>query len=96
MAGIIMVDLNGGDSAITVVDDALFGQIQDVFNNGACDGSTQGIILWLSSPAREKDVRPKTAPDPKGEVLRTYYTQTWSTEAVDFNGVKAMITLPGG
>jgi len=98
-------DLNGGDAAFTLVDDALWDQIvefwskekenQDLYRDAE-------IIGWLCSVDNEEHEpdykpevhRPDGAPDPAGKVIKTWYTQTYCLEPVEMKDVRGILTFP--
>lgn len=102
MAGLVVVDLGGGDSSIHLVDDALWDQIQVVWS------STEGthltidteVIQWLTlqsdSEEEDREARPANAPDREGRVLSTWYTQNYVIERIEIDcKVTGILTLPG-
>lgn len=93
MAGLVVLDLGGGDAAITVVDSVLWEQIKSIPEENT--GRYQEIIIWLTCTDPDVD-RPEGAPDRQGQVLREYYTQTFAVEEVDITDVTGILTLPGG
>lgn len=93
--GLVVLDLHGGDAAFVLVDAERWAQIVEV-HGGDWDGrlmTLYELIHWLASDDTDVDP-PRDAPDRKGKVLKTWYTQTWVIEKANIEGVVGILTLP--
>ncbi len=93
MPGLVIMDLNGGDAAICVVDDALWDQIVKINNDVGDLDKVYNDIGWLICNQSDTD-RHDGAPDREGNILNTYYTQTWSIEIVNITSIRGILMLP--
>jgi hypothetical protein len=65
--GIVVFDLNGGDLAVHFVDGTRWNQ----------------MIGWLTCDDRPETDPPVNAPERRGALLKTVYTQRWVFEPVE-------------
>jgi hypothetical protein len=110
MAGIVVDDLNGGDFAVKLVDDALWAQIQRIPEKVEkyCSEHEQRYygqvftewVGWLAlddSDEEEPCPKPDCCPDREGKTLKTWYCQAPVIEDVDIDvRVFGIVFLLGG
>lgn len=94
--GIVVFDLNGGDLAVHFVDGTRWNQIL-VANVSQCSGFSEAtqetpdnwkeplndLIGWLTCDDRPETDPPVNAPERRGALLKTVYTQRWVFEPVE-------------
>lgn len=102
--GLIVFDLYSGDAVYHLVDEALWDQINRLHvawgeevarpnRSPSCTEKHTEIIGWLTCD--DKDVyRPEGAPDREGQVIKTWFTQTYVVEEVELDGVVGILTFP--
>ena len=102
MSGLIVLDQGGGDACFKLVDNERWAQILEV--HAAYDESLgmdklQDIILFMSTEPEKEDAPPPPKGAPailRGNIINTWYTQTFVHEPVEISNVTGIITLPGG
>lgn len=98
--GIVVFDLNGGDAAYHFVDQERWEQVVAVHNagdDGASGWADQAceVAGWLTSDGSPETDRPEGAPDRKGALLKTCFTQTFVVEQVGLQGeLLGILTFP--
>lgn len=97
MAGLVIIDLNGGDYAVALADDALWAQIQSIPNKVEAYAKEHGDryaevftrwVGWLvvnNSDEEEPCAQPDGCPDRGGSVVKTWYCQSPVIEKTNFN-----------
>ena len=104
--GIVVLDLSGGDAAYNFVDQERWDQILKVwksaeeksksFKGGGWKDHFIETIGWLTCDENPEVDAPFGAPERRGKLLKTAYTQTYTVEMVD--GVEGrllgILTLP--
>lgn len=99
MAGLVVLDLNGGDTAFVLVDDELWAQIKSLdpsrrtVPTRASMAQRAEIIQWLACDDPEVQKPHADCPDRKGKILKRYYTQNHVIEEVSLTGITGIITF---
>ncbi len=90
--GLVVHELGDGDHCWTVVDATLWMQIASIGETVSVEDRAE-IIGWLCSP--ESD-RPGAAVgvEPRGKVLRQFFTQRHVIEPEALDGVVGVLVLP--
>lgn len=98
--GVIVFDLQGGDAAYHFVDRERWDQILEVHanaNENERDWTNKvvDVVGWLTSDESPETHQPVGAPDRRGKLLGTCYTQTFVIERVGIEGnIIGLLTLP--
>ena len=94
MPGLVVTDLMGGDACWTVVDDELWKQITKLKFPDTREGVYQRSETIMYLACNDPEVaKPEYAPERKGSVLKTFFTQTHVIEKEALTGIVGVITL---
>jgi len=82
--GIVVFDLSGGDAAYHFVDGERFLQIGELVRAAGDEERWQDRLNehvgWLTCDGHDEVEKPTGAPERRGKLLKTYYTQTYTLE----------------
>lgn len=101
MNALIIQHLGDDDLCISIVDEERWNQVREIHTGWSGWGQPRQrldqlseVIGWLVSEDDDEVDRPKYAPDKVGRLIKTYYTQHWVIEEVEFDNVGRILTIP--